>query len=184
MFRNTRTMTEISILVALAFILDVVAGLYSSWIWIYGGTISISLIPLALIGYRHGWKAGFMGGFLMGLLQLLMGAWIVHPAQVLLDYPLPFAMLGLAGIWATQVNRGQHRIAYIFLSTFIASWLRWACHVLAGYIFWSEGLSGTQAWWNSIIYNTPYVAASWLISAIVLAILYKRYNRLFKVSRY
>lgn len=184
MFKNTRTMTEIAVLIALAFVLEAAAAMYSTFIWVYGGALSLSLVPLAIIGYRHGWKAGFVGGFIMGLLQLIMGAWIVHPAQVLLDFPLPFAMLGLAGIWAHQVNSGKHWRFFIFLSTFVASLLRLACHVVAGYIFWSEGLTGAQAWWNSLIYNFPYVTGSWIISVIVLEILYKRYVRFFQPARY
>ncbi|MCL1948439.1 MAG: energy-coupled thiamine transporter ThiT [Turicibacter sp.] len=184
MFKNTRTMTEVAILIALAFILDLVSNMYSSFIWAYGGSFSLSLVPLAIIGYRHGWKAGFVGGFLMGLLQLLLGAFIVHPAQVLLDYPLPFAMLGLAGFWSRQVNSRKRWRIFIILSTFIASLLRLACHILAGYIFWSDGLSPRAAIWNSIIYNTPYVAGSWVISCIVLVVLYKGYERMLQPPKY
>jgi len=176
MFKNTRTITEISILIALAYVLEIAANTYSTWIWAYGGALSISLVPLAIIGYRHGWKAGFVGGFIMGLLQLLMGAWIVHPAQVLLDFPLPFALLGLTGLWRKQVNRHKGWRPYIILSTFIASLLRLACHVLAGYIFWSEGLTGTVAFWNSFIYNFPYVLGSWILSALILCAIYKRFQ--------
>ena len=73
---QTKKLVEISILVALAFVLDYLANLFMGWFWPNGGSISISLVPLAIIAFRYGWIAGFTGGFVMGLLQLLTGAYI------------------------------------------------------------------------------------------------------------
>ena len=180
MFKDTKTLVEISLLVAISFILDMTAHFYAGWFWVYGGSISLSLVPLAIIGYRHGWANAVLGGTIIGILQLFFGAWIVHPAQVILDYPLPFALLGVAGLWAKQVNTGKHWIFYIWLSTFIGSTLRLLSHVLAGYIFWSDGIVGAVAWQISFIYNTPYVMGSFVLSALVLTIIYKKYSKIFQ----
>ena len=84
---QTKKLVEMSILVAVAFVLDYLSGIYSGWFWPFGGSISLSLVPLAIIAFRYGTVAGFMSGFVMGLLQLLTGAYILHPIQVLFDYP-------------------------------------------------------------------------------------------------
>lgn len=176
---KTKKMVEISILVALAFVLDYVANIYSGLFWPFGGSISFSLVPLAIIAFRYGWAAGFTGGFVMGLLQLLTGAYIMHPIQVLFDYPLPYAVLGFAGLFATKVNRseGTSRIGYIWLATGIGSVARLICHIISGVVFFADyAPEGMNPIVYSTVYNVPYVFASYVVSAIILVILYQRYD--------
>jgi thiamine transporter len=179
MFKNTKELFEISVLVAISFILDMTGNIYFGWFWIYGGSVSLSLVPLAIIGYRYGWLKAVLGGMVMGILQLFFGAYIIHPAQVILDYPLAFGLLGLAGLWIKQVNSSKHWIFYIWLSTLVGSIGRLLSHVLSGYIFWADGEVGVAVWIFSFGYNTPYVAASFVLSAIVLTLIYKRYCKVF-----
>lgn len=174
---KTRKLVEISILVALAFVLDYVSGFYSRWFWPFGGSVSFSLVPLAIIAFRYGWVAGFTGGFVMGLLQLLTGGYVLHPVQVLFDYPLPFAVLGFAGFFASKVNstHGTSQAIYIWVATGIASIARYACHVISGAVFFSEYAGTQNPWIYSLGYNAPYVFISYAVSALVLVILYHRY---------
>lgn len=174
---QTKKLVEMSILVAVAFVLDYLSGIYSGWFWPFGGSISLSLVPLAIIAFRYGTVAGFMSGFVMGLLQLLTGAYILHPIQVLFDYPLPFAVLGFAGLFASKVNVKQQttRTLYIWIATGMASIVRYACHVISGAVFFSEYAGAQNPWTYSLGYNAPYVLASYLLSALVLVILYRRY---------
>ena len=174
---QTKKLVEMSILVAVAFVLDYLSGIYSGWFWPFGGSISLSLVPLAIIAFRYGTVAGFMSGFVMGLLQLLTGGYILHPIQVLFDYPLPFAVLGLVGLFASKVNVKQQttRTFYIWIATGMASIVRYACHVISGAVFFSEYAGAQNPWIYSLGYNAPYVLASYLLSALVLVILYRRY---------
>lgn len=175
---KTKKLVEISILVALAFVFDYVANIYSGWFWPFGGSISFSLVPLVIIAYRYGWVAGFTGGFVMGLLQLLTGAYIMHPIQVLFDYPLPYAVLGFAGFFASKINTvdGNHRMTSIWVSTGIASVARLICHIISGVAFFADyAPEGMNPVIYSIVYNIPYVLASYIISAVVLVVLYRRY---------
>lgn len=178
--QKTKVLVEASMMIALAFVLDYVAGIYSAPFWPFGGSISLTLVPLAILGYRHGWVMAVIGGFVMGLLQLLTGAYILHPVQVLFDYPLPFAALGLAGLFASKVNHstGRDLVVAIFLSTGIASIARLVFHVLSGAIFFAEYAPETMnPWVYAIVYNAPFVVLSYIVSAIVLVILYKRYGK-------
>lgn len=184
---KTKKLVEMSILVALAFVLDYVANIYSGWFWPFGGSISISLVPLAVIAFRYGWVAGFLGGFTMGLLQLLTGAYIMHPIQVLFDYPLPYAVLGFAGFFASKVNAVEvgRRSLYIWLATGIGSIARLVCHIISGVVFFADyAPEGMNPVVYSVGYNTPFVLASYILSAIILVILYKRYaNQLVRIPK-
>ena len=183
---KTKKLVEISILVALAFVLDYVANVYSRWFWPFGGSISIALVPLAIISFRYGWVAGFMGGFVMGLLQLLTGAYIMHPIQVLFDYPLPYAVLGFCGLFTKKVNNDiGDRSFYIFLAIGIGSIARLICHIISGIVFFADyAPEGMNPVIYSVVYNTPFVLASYVLSAIVLTVLYSRYaNRLILKSK-
>lgn len=184
---KTKKLVEMSILVALAFVLDYVANIYSGWFWPFGGSISISLVPLAVIAFRYGWVAGFLSGFTMGLLQLLTGAYIMHPIQVLFDYPLPYAVLGFAGFFASKVNVVEvgQRSLYIWLATGIGSIARLVCHIISGVVFFADyAPEGMNPVVYSVGYNTPFVLASYILSAIILVILYKRYaNQLVRIQK-
>ncbi len=184
---KTKKLVEMSILVALAFVLDYVANIYSGWFWPFGGSISISLVPLAVIAFRYGWVAGFLSGFTMGLLQLLTGAYIMHPIQVLFDYPLPYAVLGFAGFFASKVNTVEvgRRSLYIWLATGIGSIARLVCHIISGVVFFADyAPEGMNPVVYSVGYNTPFVLASYILSAIILVVLYKRYaNQLVRIQK-
>ena len=184
---KTKKLVEMSILVALAFVLDYVANIYSGWFWPFGGSISISLVPLAVIAFRYGWVAGFLSGFTMGLLQLLTGAYIMHTIQVLFDYPLPYAVLGFAGFFASKVNAVEvgRRSLYIWLATGIGSIARLVCHIISGVVFFADyAPEGMNPVVYSVGYNTPFVLASYILSAIILVILYKRYaNQLVRIPK-
>ena len=176
---KTKQLVEISMLVALALVLDFVAGLYSQWLWLQGGSISLSLVPLAILAYRQGLKIGLLGATLMGALQLLMGAYIFHPIQVLLDYPVAFGALGLTGIWASKVDKGNNVTVAIIISTVVASIVRWISHTISGYVFFQEWFpENVNPWVHSGIYNIGYVFFSWLASVIVLILLYRYHKKL------
>ncbi len=177
---KTKVMIETSLLVAMAVVLDYVAGIYSQPFWPFGGSVSLTLVPIAVLAYRHGVVMGVVGGFLVGVVQLVMGASIIHPAQVLLDYPLPFAALGLCGLFARGVNgsTGRKQMLMILVSTAFASCIRLISHVISGVIFYAVyAPKGMNPWVYAIVYNGPFIVLSYVVSAIVLVILYKRHSK-------
>ena len=92
---STRMIANAALCIALGFIL--------SYIKLYempqGGSVTLaSMLPVFMFAYAYGVGPGMAVGFAYGLLQFVQGGWFVHPMQFLLDYPLCFAMLGLAGI--------------------------------------------------------------------------------------
>ena len=89
--------TELAIFTALGIVFDYVCGLFGGISWANGGSVSIAMVPIFLMSYKHGLKGGLLIGLLVGSIQILWG-YIVHPVQVLLDYTLAYGVLGLTGI--------------------------------------------------------------------------------------
>lgn len=66
-----------------------------------GGSISLELLPVFYIAFLRGPRHGIAAGAISGTIQLILRPFIVHPIQVLLDYPLPMAAAGVAGWFRT-----------------------------------------------------------------------------------
>ena len=57
-----------------------------------GGSVTLGgMVPLILLAYLEGPVVGAIGGCLYGFLNMMQDPFILHPAQVLFDYPLPYA---------------------------------------------------------------------------------------------
>jgi thiamine transporter len=128
----------------------------------YGGTISFfSMFFICLIGYLYGTKAGIMAGIAYGFLNLMLSPSVYYPVQMLLDYPIAFGCLGLAGIFSKSKNG-------IFKGYLLGISGRYVAHVLSGVIFFymyaPEG-------WNPLVYSLWYNAAYIVPDAIVTIIL-------------
>ncbi|MCL1949139.1 MAG: energy-coupled thiamine transporter ThiT [Turicibacter sp.] len=176
---HTRTLVEISLLVALAYVLDLFAGVYSRLFWPQGGSVSAALIPMAIIAYRHGIKLGMLGGLALGILQLIVGAYIVHPIQVLLDFLLPYiGACAIIGMWSKKMAVGHpRRNARIWVSLFFASAFRFASHWVSGIVFfYMFAPEGMNTWVYSFVYNFPQQFFNWLLAGTLLAIMVKRYD--------
>ena len=63
-----------------------------------GSVTLASMLPLMLFSAAYGVGPGLLAGAAYGLLQYVQGGYFVHPIQFLLDYPIAFALIGLAGV--------------------------------------------------------------------------------------
>ena len=62
---------------------------------LYGGSLSLEGLPIVLTALRRGWRAGALAGVVYGVVSFLIKPIVVHPAQLLLDYPVAYGLLGL-----------------------------------------------------------------------------------------
>lgn len=85
-----------------------------------GGSVTAgSMVPVIWLSLRRGPKIGLFACALYGLVQLAVEPFIYYPAQVLLDYPVAFGALGLAGFFRNRpIVRWQ---AHIGLDRLVAS---------------------------------------------------------------
>ncbi len=154
--------------VAMAAALAVVLGLIGKALPLQlpqGGSITLETVPIFFVAFWGGWRLGVFTGLIDGILQLFLGAFIVHPIQVLLDYPLPFALIGLSGLLPKYP-----RIGILF-----GSLMCWGSHVISGVVFFSQyAPEGTPVWLYSALYNASFVGPAALINIILIPLLLRR----------
>ena len=149
--------------IALSFIL--------SYIRLYkmpqGGSITLaSMFPLVLYSLVFGPVAGIIAGVAYGFLQFIQDAYMVHWAQLLLDYPLAYGCLGLAGLapffFKKNIKWGT------LLGVVIAVLGRGIMHLLSGVIFFGASApAGQSAIVYSLIYNASYILPELIITLIL-----------------
>lgn len=167
--KNLRVLTECALLVALATVL--------SFIKVYqaplGGSVTLlSTLPIMYISIRHGLVAGLGSGFVHGCIQLWQGsgnlAYVPTTAGVIgcimLDYIVPFTLLGLAGIFCMG---GKHiSMGRVLAGVTMATLLRFLCHFAGGAVIWYEITKEGQwndyvqkvgMWLYSFVYNITYL---------------------------
>lgn len=155
-FKDARVLTEAALAIALAFVL----GLITLFRMPLGGSISLEMVPLILLALRQGWRVGMLAGAAYGLLNLAVNPVILHPVQVLFDYPLPFAALGLAGLFNPTL-RGA------IAGTIVAVLARFAFHFVSGVAFFA---AYAPEGWNPLVYSAAYNAA-YLVPSLIVALI-------------
>lgn len=155
---TTRTIIHIGIAIALAIVLKMFRIMQMPM----GGSVTLgSMIPIIFIAYVYGPRVGYLTGMLFGVMDLLLGAYVVHPMQLLLDYVLAFGVLGVAGYFRNNISIGA----------LAAIALRFLCHIASGVIFFSSYAGEQNALVYSILYNGTYLLPEAIIAMIILAIL-------------
>jgi thiamine transporter len=131
-----------------------------------GGAVTIAgLVPLTWFALRRGAKYGIFAGFVYGLIHaLLPGSYIIHPVQGLLDYPIAFGALGLAGLFKKIPLVG---IAVAIFGRFLSSFF-------AGLFFFTANPFSVEGVYVSAVYNGTYLIPEFAITAVVIYILLQR----------
>jgi thiamine transporter len=187
--KNTRlvVLLEASLMAAFAVILDMLPSIKLS----PSISISIAMVPIFLLSYRRGWRAGLIGGFVWGILQIALGdAWIATPVQMVIEYFIAFAFIGFAGIFAGKVqtalgsSQRSKAIVWVVLATFVGSLARYFWHFIAGFVFFAEYAPDDMSpLLFSFIANGITMLGSALLCSIVLAIIAKMAPRLIQVRK-
>ncbi len=159
---KAKIISEVIVAVALAYVLNLIVVFRMP----QGGSVTaVSMVPILWLSLRRGLKIGVFGGIIFGLVDMFPQPYIVHPAQFLLDYPLAFGALGLAGLF-----RG-HPIVGVVAGIFG----RFVCHFISGVVFFAMyAPEGTHPAIYSAIYNGSYLTVELVFSIIVISILVKR----------
>jgi len=157
---TVRMLANAALCIALAFIL--------SYIRLYklpqGGSITLaSMLPIFMFAYAYGVGPGMLVGMGYGILQFIQDAYFVHPVELLLDYPLAFAMLGLAGL-ASRFSDDWGLIPGIAIGTFC----RFLCAFIAGVVFFgSYAPEGQSVFVYSAVYNGFYLIPEAIICVVL-----------------
>lgn len=143
-----------------------------------GGITLFSMLPTMLLAILYGREAGVTGGLIFGLLKLLNGAYVVHPAQFLLDYILSNMALGLAGEF------GREKKSDMFKGCLFASSLSVLVSIISGVVYFGQyAPEGMNIVLYSCIYNISSAGVEGLLSSIILILLpIKRFQKVLKLS--
>jgi len=154
-FRNPKVLAETAIFVSLATVLSLVI-IYTMP---QGGAITLaSMVPILWLALRRGSLVGVTAGVLYGIIQFIILPYAIDPIQVLLDYPLAFGVLGLAGFFARPVAGAAVGIS-----------LRFVMHFVAGAVYWAPIYApNIDPIVYSSVYNGSYLLPELLISGFVL----------------
>ena len=133
----------------------------------YGGSVTLGgMVPILWLSLRRGPIIGTYAGMVLGLVVLVIEPFLYQPAQVLLDYPLAFGALGLAGLFKKRPVTGVG----------VGITGRFIFHFISGVVFFYMYAKdwGLDPITYSIVYNGSYLLPEFIISAAIIYILSKR----------
>ncbi len=165
--KNTAGKTRMMAFAGVSIALGSVLSLIRLWRMPLGGSITpASMLPLAIFAFAFGPKKGVLVSFVYGLLQVLLGGWVVHPLQLLLDYPLAYAMIGLSGVFYKSKNRWMWLVAFT-----IGVVARYLMHVLSGVAFWDVMGYDAAGFGYKLTYSLGYNSYLFVDGAIAAALM-------------
>ncbi len=169
--KKIKMLCEAAVLLALAQILG--------WLRLYefpnGGSIDAAMLPIILFSVRYGLGWGSLVGFAHGALQYFLGNGIaIDWTSMVADYLIAYTVLGLgAGVFHGRKNG-------MVWGTLLGGFLRFLAHYLVGVFVWGKwmpdtyfGMTMTNEWFYSLLYNAPYMVPCILI-CLVLTVLLNR----------
>ena len=129
-----------------------------------GSATPCSMLFVVLVGYWFGPAVGLTAGVAYGILQFILGPYILSLPQVLVDYPFAFGALGLSGFFAGRKNG-------LIPGYIVAVLGRFFFATLSGVIFfgmWAP--EGMHPLLYSVLYNGSYLGVELLITLAILAV--------------
>ncbi len=130
-----------------------------------GGSITLcSMLFIVLIGYWYGPYVGLMTGVAYGLLQFVLEPIFYTIPQMLVDYPLAFGALGLAGFFCNKKHGLQ--IGYV-----VGVLGRYVFAFLSGLLFFADyAPDHMNPAVYSLLYNGGYLCAEAVITLILISL--------------
>lgn len=144
-----------------------------------GSVTAASMLPIlfAALAFGPAWGMGI--GAVYGLLQFVIEPYSAHWASIILDYPLAFGLLGLAGFFAlpkaTRLEERQilRRLGGIHWPMVIVAVVtgmlgRTISHVISGIVFYASYAGDQNPLIYSLVYNLSYMVPEAVITLIIL----------------
>ena len=159
---HPKVMAISALLVALSIILNQIALFRMP----QGGNITaFAMVPIVLCAYFFGVRRGLMAGMVVGLIDLIFNPYVIHPIQLILDYPMAFGALAFGGIFAASGKAALVK-CYVF-----GVFCRFICNFLSGAIFFGAyAPEGFNAITWSIWYNGTFLGVECIMTLILLNI--------------
>ena len=143
----------------------------------YGGAVTLgSMVPVMWLSMRRGVYAGIIAGTLFGIMALIIDmvllpySPIATPIQAVLEYPVAFGVLGLAGFFHKKTI--AFAIAGVAISVFIKFLVHYFVGVFIWYYIYEFPAFGQYVY--PAVYNGLFLVPEFIISAILIVLLVKR----------
>ena len=174
--------SEGAVIIALSYVLELLCAWLNAVSGIgallpFGGTITVSMLPIIYYSYRRGIGWGIGVGIVYSILQMALGFY-VPPAKtllalglcVLLDYLLAFSATGLAPLFSKLF--GKHRLAGYCFGAVAVCLIRFVSSFFSGVILWSEyAPEGMNVWVYSLVYNASYMLPTTILTGVFAVVL-------------
>jgi thiamine transporter len=156
-----KDMTTISIAVAMSYVLSLIKLFEMP----QGGSVTLaSMLPIIIISMIYGKNIGFLSGIIYGFLNLMVGGYVIHPVQLILDYPLAFMCIGFASIF-----HGKYDMKSKIGAVLVAFFTRFICHFISGVVFFASSAKDQNVFLYSAIYNGGFLAVEMAIALVIIA---------------
>ena len=156
--------TQILVYGALSITLAFVLSYFKLFSLPLGGTITLlSMLPIFAYAAYFGPGYGFTAAFAFSLLQVVQGAYFVHPVQFILDYFVAFTLLGTAAFFPKNLPLGAA----------VAGFLRMMASTASGAIFFASYAADygfSNPWVYSLIYNFLTIGVDTILCVVVAAL--------------
>lgn len=158
---NAQMIAKAAVCVALAYILSMIKIFRMPM----GGSVTLaSMFPLILFSAAFGPLEGLLIGCVYGLLQLMIDPYVIHPLQLLADYPMAFAALALGCLAMKLPLKEKLRLPAAMLLGYTG---RYAMAVLSGVVFFAEYAGDQNALVYSLVYNLSYLGPEALVCMVI-----------------
>ena len=131
-----------------------------------GGTITlVSMLPLVLFALAYGPLEGVVIGCAYGLLSLLIDPYVIHPLQLLVDYPMAYAAVVLACVANVLPVKKVFKLPLAVIFGYLG---RYMMAVLSGCVFFAEYAGEQNALIYSLVYNISYIGPEMIACAALM----------------
>ena len=163
-FLSVKEIVEMSLFLPLAVILDL------SGIKI--GHASLTMVPLFILAYRHGFFKSFIViGLVYSIINIAFDSWSINPIFLIFDYILGFGSISLAGLFTKKCFKQNTKhlinLSWLSLSIVICCIIRILCSSISGMIVYE--MSFTASFWANF---SIYVGWDCLLALLFILILY------------
>ena len=174
------SLTEGALTIACAYVLELlcvwlnaISGI--SALLPFGGTITVSMLPIIYYSYRRGAKWGIGVGLAYSFLQMALGFYI-PPAKtllsfvlcILLDYVIAFTIVGAADIFAKPFKK---RVLGYTVGAVVVCFVRFVSSFVSGVALWGAyAPEGMNVWIYSLVYNASYMIPNAILTGVLACI--------------
>lgn len=132
-----------------------------------GSTTLFSMFIICFVGFCYGPVTGLWCAFAYGILQFITGPYVIHPLQVLLDFPLAFGALGLSGLFYNS----RHGLVKGYIT---GVFVRYICHSISGAIFYTTYTGNPGGDWAALVaglaYNLTYILPEAILTLVLISL--------------